>query len=230
MWRYFGPRKEESWRWLWLHTDEVFGTEWRDLLGIIHQDPVMDHHWRMRGEGVQTHCQLLNCTYGWMVVTLIKKQHTGRYFSCFFFFFPWKKEVSLRMGLDHKEQLTGSVYWWVKSGLLQVAQRQRICLPIQEMLETWVRSLEAEMATHSSILTGKTAWPEGPGGLQFMGTWLSSWAHRHSWWMLSWKWWVSPRRLGCETYENRAWGKSVTNGTLPVSTPTACLFYPKKYR
>ena len=59
-----------------------------------------------------------------------------------------------------------------------MAQRQRICLPIQEMLETWVRSLEAEMATHSSILTGKTAWPEETGGLQFMGSQSDPWRQK----------------------------------------------------
>ena len=37
-----------------------------------------------------------------------KTTHWKRLFI--FFFFSWKKEVSLRMGLDHKEQLTGSVY------------------------------------------------------------------------------------------------------------------------
>ena len=40
----------------------------------------------------------------------------------------------------------------------QVAQWKRVCLPLQETQETWVRSLnqedplEGEMATHSSIL------------------------------------------------------------------------------
>ena len=61
----------------------------------------------------------------------------------------------------------------------QVAQWQRICLPVQEM---WVRSLvwedplEEEMATHSSILAWRILWTEEPGGLQSMGhksqTWL----------------------------------------------------------
>ena len=46
----------------------------------------------------------------------------------------------------------------------QVAQWSRICLPMQEMQETWVPSLgqedplEEEMATHSNILTGKIPW------------------------------------------------------------------------
>ena len=31
------------------------------------------------------------------------------------------------------------------------------------------RSLEKEMATHSSILAWKIPWTEEPGGLQFMG-------------------------------------------------------------
>ena len=45
---------------------------------------------------------------------------------------------------------------------------------MQETLETWVQSLgqedplEEEMATHSSILTWKIPWMEGPGGLHSM--------------------------------------------------------------
>ena len=31
------------------------------------------------------------------------------------------------------------------------------------------RSLEKEMATHSSILAGKIPWTEEPSGLQYMG-------------------------------------------------------------
>ena len=45
---------------------------------------------------------------------------------------------------------------------------------VQEMQETWVRSLgqedplEEEMATHSSILAWRIPWTEEPGGLQSM--------------------------------------------------------------
>ena len=44
------------------------------------------------------------------------------------------------------------------------------------MQETQVQSLgqedvlEKEMATHSTILAGRTPWTEEPGGLQFMGS------------------------------------------------------------
>ena len=44
------------------------------------------------------------------------------------------------------------------------------------MQETWVQSLaqkgplKEEMATHSSILVGRTPWTEQPGGLQSMGS------------------------------------------------------------
>ena len=54
----------------------------------------------------------------------------------------------------------------------QVAQWKRVCLPLQETQETWVRSLnqedplEGEMATHSSILTWEIPWTEEPDGLQ----------------------------------------------------------------
>jgi len=46
---------------------------------------------------------------------------------------------------------------------------------MQEIKETWVRSLGGEdplekgMATHSSILAWKIPWMEEPGGLQTVG-------------------------------------------------------------
>ena len=55
----------------------------------------------------------------------------------------------------------------------QVAQQQRINLPIQE---TWVLSLdqedplEKEMATHSSILAWEMSWAEEPSRLQSLGS------------------------------------------------------------
>ena len=45
---------------------------------------------------------------------------------------------------------------------------------LPSMRETWVQSLgwedplEEEVATYSSILTGKTSWTKEPGGLQSM--------------------------------------------------------------
>ena len=47
-------------------------------------------------------------------------------------------------------------------------------LPMQETQNKWVQSLgqedplEQEIETHSSILTWKIPWMEGPGGLQSM--------------------------------------------------------------
>ena len=47
---------------------------------------------------------------------------------------------------------------------------------MQEMQETWVRSLgwedplEEGMATHSRILAWRMLWTEEPGGLQSMGS------------------------------------------------------------
>ena len=47
---------------------------------------------------------------------------------------------------------------------------------MQEMRETWVRSLgweetlEKETAAHSSILTQEIPWTEEPGGLQSIGS------------------------------------------------------------
>ena len=48
-------------------------------------------------------------------------------------------------------------------------------LPMQEMQETWVRSLgqedplEKEMAPHSNLLAWTFPWAEDPGRLQSMG-------------------------------------------------------------
>ena len=63
---------------------------------------------------------------------------------------------------------------------------KRICLPIQEMRETWVQSpgwedpLEEEMAALSSIFARRIPWIEKPGGLQFMGCKESSTLSTHS--------------------------------------------------
>ena len=52
---------------------------------------------------------------------------------------------------------------------------KKIHLPMQEMQETWVRSLgqedalEKEMATYSSILALEIPWTEKTGRLQSMG-------------------------------------------------------------
>ena len=48
-------------------------------------------------------------------------------------------------------------------------------MPVQEIQETWVRSLgqedlmEEEIATHFSMLAWKIPWTKKPGRLQFMG-------------------------------------------------------------
>ena len=58
-------------------------------------------------------------------------------------------------------------------GASQVAERQRICLSVQE---TWVRflslegPLEKEIAIHSSILAWEIPWTEEPDGLQSLGS------------------------------------------------------------
>ena len=60
----------------------------------------------------------------------------------------------------------------INDWISQVAQWNRICLPMQK---TRVHSLgqedplEKEMATHSSILPWEIPWTEEPGGLQSMG-------------------------------------------------------------
>ena len=57
-----------------------------------------------------------------------------------------------------------------------MAQTVKNLPAIQELQETWVRSLgqedplEKEMETHSGILAWRIAWSEEPGGLQSMGS------------------------------------------------------------
>ena len=77
---------------------------------------------------------------------------------------PWCHKES-----DTTERLTLllSFYRWLK--------RQRIYL--SAMRETWVWSLEKEMATHSSSLVWEIPWMEDPGRLQSMG----SQTVRHDW-------------------------------------------------
>ena len=62
-------------------------------------------------------------------------------------------------------------------------------LPVQETLETWVRSLGGEdpleegMATHASVLAWRIAWTEEPGGLQSLGSQesdMTEYARKHT--------------------------------------------------
>ena len=101
----------------------------------------------------------------------------------------WEKELEGQQGWWQEWGLWGHVYRTshiafevflrnsdgdVRASL--VAQRWRICLPLQEMQETWVQSLgwedplEKEMAPHSSILAWRIPWTEEPGGLQSVGS------------------------------------------------------------
>ena len=78
--------------------------------------------------------------------------------------------------------------WYIKIRASQVAQWQRICLPMQETEEMQVQSLgwedplEEEMATHSSIL-GEFQGQRNLTGIVHAvtksQTWLSNWACSH---------------------------------------------------
>ena len=65
-----------------------------------------------------------------------------------------------------------NVVYYVSSGTSQVAQWQRICLPMQKTQEIQVWSLDQEdllekqMATHWTILAWRIAWAEESGRLQ----------------------------------------------------------------
>ena len=62
----------------------------------------------------------------------------------------------------------------VGGGASQVAQWQRILLPMQEMRVQSLGGegghLEEEMATHSSIRAWEIPWTQEPGGLQSTGS------------------------------------------------------------
>ena len=82
-----------------------------------------------------------------------------------------------------------SVYWilTILTGVWasQVAQWGRICLPVWETQETWVRSLgqedplEEEMGTHSSIFVWKIPWTEEPGQAAVQGLQRDRTEHLH---------------------------------------------------
>ena len=84
---------------------------------------------------------------------------------------------------------------------------------MQEMQETWVRSLGQEdpleegMATHSSILAWRIPWTEDPGRLQSMG----SQRFRHNW-----SDWAHTQHLGSPKCH------SVQFSSVTQSCPTLC--------
>ena len=90
-----------------------------------------------------------------------------------------------------------------------MAQWQRICLPVQEMQETWVgfldleNPMEEEMATHSSILAWISQWTDPTShwvtkllmtsldsSSTFSDPW-KSWVGKSSSKLHSW-WWLKP--------------------------------------
>ena len=69
-------------------------------------------------------------------------------------------------------RLWASLYIHSNTSASQVAQWQRIHLPVQETQVQslgWEDPLEEEMATHSSILAWEIPWTEEPGKLQSRG-------------------------------------------------------------
>ena len=78
--------------------------------------------------------------------------------------------------------LAWRIPWTEEPGGLQSMGSQRVrhnlatqmVKSLPAMRETWVRSLEKEMATHSSLLAWEIPWTdpwtEEPGGLQSMGS------------------------------------------------------------
>ena len=92
---------------------------------------------------------------------------------------PWTEELG---GLQSMQSQRVRHYWETNfhtftfyKELPRLLSGKRICLPVQQMQETWVQSLgqedplEKEMATHSIILAWEVSWAEEPGVLQSMG-------------------------------------------------------------
>ena len=99
-----------------------------------------------------------------------------------------------------------------------VAQRYRICLPMQETM-AWSLCLEdpqeEDMTTHSSILTWEIPWTEEPGGLRSMG--LQNVMHEIC---LHWK---NIQELQCKTAETtfqlcHLWDRRSSGSCLPIYT------------
>ena len=81
-------------------------------------------------------------------------------------FFLWQSFF-----LPTPPHLTSRIKWYSFLLVVQLVDN------LPAMQETWVQSLEKEMATHSSILAWRIPWMEEPGRLRSMG----SQRVRHNW-------------------------------------------------
>ena len=88
----------------------------------------------------------------------------------------WSPRKSYQRNINQRFLKTGWQCLILNNSKSQVAQCQRIHLPVQEMQETRVPSLgqadplEEEMATHSTVLAWEISWTEEPGRLQSTGS------------------------------------------------------------
>ena len=94
-------------------------------------------------------------------------------------------------GIFLQMKTKGLLSFYIHTGFFPVAQWWRICLPVKEMKEMRVRSLdwedplEKEMATNSSILAWKDpmdrgAWQSTVHCVTKSGTWLRDWPSSHT--------------------------------------------------
>ena len=116
--------------------------------------------------------RLLSSTVLFLILEQPLNQPLNSYLSTillFYSFFPLKKKSPTFLeNLSYRILILYFYYFWSFPGGSVIKN-----LPANEgdvgPVPGWGRSLEKEMATHSSILTWKTPWTEEPGGLQFMG-------------------------------------------------------------
>ena len=109
---------------------------------------------------------------------MLKAPNTSGHFIKSHWGFYWRSPPSaVRMWPGYTKALPGvNCTQTPMAQASQVAQRQRILLPRQEMQETQVRFLgqedllEEKRTPHSTILAWKIPWTEKPGGRQSMGS------------------------------------------------------------
>ena len=85
----------------------------------------------------------------------------------------WRRLSGCTLEPDYRQ-------WWTA----QVAQPQRICLPVRETRVwslCWEDSLEKEMATHSSILVWRIPWTGDWGCKRVRHDIAAEQQHRHQW-------------------------------------------------
>ena len=82
-------------------------------------------------------------------------------------FYGFRFQITVDSHGNHILEKGNKVLWFrLKLKMYWASLVPQMVKNLPAMQETWVRSLEKGMATHSSILAWKMPWAEEPGGLQ----------------------------------------------------------------